>query len=147
MTRSYSVEQLCEFLLQVDRSFPVPLSEKQDLKSYARKLQEKATVCAFCENGKLLSMVAGYTDDLTDNLAYVAVVATLESARGRGLASAMMKDFLSVCAHKKVRAVHLYAVPTNMGAMKMYRKLGFGLWEMEGEPRPEDAHLIYYLEE
>lgn len=142
-----TVEQLETFLRKVDRDFPEPLSHKQDLSAYARKLQEKATLCATVEGEEIVSLVAGYTRNLPDDEAYIAIVATLPGARGRGLAPKLVREFLNICKEKHIHAAHLYAVPSNIPAMKMYEGLGFQKLVLADEPRPEDAHLIYYLED
>jgi len=142
-----TVEQLETFLQCVDRDFPVPISEKQDLSRYAKKLWDKATLCAAYDEETIIALVAGYSENLCNGMAYISLVATLPQARGKGVATELVKDFLSVCKSKKVKAVHLYAVPTNTSAMSMYRKLGFRDYQMMDEPRPEDAHLIYDLED
>ncbi len=139
--------QLEQFLRLVDRDFPVPLSQKQDLKEYSKKLLEKATLCFVCEDGKILSLVAGYTENLSENMAFITLVATREEARGRGLAKELVQEFISLCREKNIKAVHLYAVPTNVSAVKMYHKVGFREFYPVNEPRPEDTHLIYYLED
>lgn len=64
-----AVTSLEKILYAVDNSFPVPLSEKQNLKDYAKKLFSSATICAEVQNGEILSMVAGYTENLTGHIA------------------------------------------------------------------------------
>lgn len=142
-----TVEQLEIFLRKVDRDFPVPLSHKQELSAYAHKLREKATLCAACVDGMIVSLVAGYTDNLTNGMAYIALAATLSQARGQGMAAGLVEEFLSICRQKKIGAVHLYAVRSNTPAMQMYRRLGFTELVLPDEPRPDDVHLIRYLEE
>lgn len=139
------LEQIEEFLREVDDTFPVPLSKKQDLACFARKLQEKATMCVVCDAGKILSMTAGYTENLVNGLAYISIVATLSKARGKGYGEKTVREFLKICAQKQLPGVHLYAVAGNEPALALYRKLGFEIWEMPDEQRPEDAHLIYYF--
>lgn len=141
-----TVEQLEAFLRNVDRDFPVPLSQKQDLGAYARKLHEKATLCAAYDGEEICALVAGYTNDLANGTAYIAVVATLSRARGRGLASSLVKEFIRICKQKGIGSVHLYARHSNIPAMSMYYGLGFRDLRLPDEPRPEDAHLIYELE-
>lgn len=141
----YSVQEIESFLREVDYSFPVPLSQKQDLHSFACKLHEKATICAERADGIIQSMVAGYTDNLENGLAYVSIVATLKAYQGHGTATKLVCRFLDICRDKGFRAVHLYAVESNVTAIEMYRKIGFVRYEMENETRPEDAHLIYYI--
>lgn len=142
-----SVSQLEAFLREADKTFPVPLSEKQELRAYARKLHEKATLCAAYEGEDIVSLAAGYTDNITDGMAYLAIAATLPRARGQGLAACLVKKFIQICAQKGIHAVHLYAVPSNIPAMHMYTSLGFQSLVLADEPRKDDAHLIYYLGE
>ncbi len=140
-----SVRQIEEFLNKVDKLFPVPLSQKQNLNEYAKKLYEKGTLCAKTENGRILAMVAGYTDNVTDNRGYIAVVATLPEAQGKGFAKKLVLEFLSISKAKALDAVHVYAVPTNTVAVNMYRGIGFTEWKLPDETRPADLHLIYNM--
>ena len=138
-------QEVLQFLRAVDLSFPVPLSHKQDLETLARKFCEKATLCTAKEQGKIVSLVAGYTENLTDNMAYVSVVATLPEGRGKGYAQKLMKQFLDICKTKNIRAAHLYTDKGNVAAIALYKKLGFVPYVADNEPRPEDVHLIYFL--
>ena len=137
--------QIENFLREVDRYFPVPLSRKQDLHDFSLKLHQKATLCYELSNGEIEAMVAGYTENLVGNVAYVSVVATRKSSQGKGLASKLIKEFIAVCKEKRSGAVHLYTDKSNVAAIKMYRKIGFSDWILQDEPRPDDIHLIYYV--
>lgn len=133
------------FLNKVDKTFPVALSDKQDLHVFAHKLADKATLCVEYSNDEIVSMVAGYTDNLPDDKAYISVVATAPEGRGRGLASGLVKEFISVCKDKNINAVHLYTDSSNTGAIRMYEKIGFVPYIVQDEIRPDDVHLIYYI--
>lgn len=141
------IQKIEEFLISADKLFPIPLSQKQNLKAFAQKLAEKATICTACEDGKIVSMVAGYTDNVVDGLAYISIVASLPNTQGKGYASSLIKEFIRICKQKTIDAVHLYTTKTNDVAIKMYKKLGFVEWITPNEPRPEDLHLIYYIGE
>lgn len=141
-----SEQQLIAFLRDVDMLFPVPLSHKTDLTKYAKKLIEHADLCyEMNDQQQIVSLVAGYTEHLTGNMAYIAIVATRPEYMGKGLAANLVRSFLQICKKKKIDAVHLYAVYDNRPAICMYEKLGFKQWRIAGEPRPNDAHLIYRL--
>lgn len=142
---SADVAAIETFLRRVDGDFPVPLSQKQDLHSFARKLAESATICFEEDETGIIAMVAGYTDNLVGGMAYVSIAATVAGARGKGLATKLMREFMDICVIKKISALHLYAVASNLPAMSMYRKLGFSVWDCPNDPRPGDAHLIKYL--
>lgn len=145
MKKSLTVDMIETFLYAVDDAFPVPLSKKQNLKYYAVKLFSSATICAEIQNGNIISMVAGYTETLSDDIAYIAVVATLNEAKGRGFASNCVKEFIEVCRQKSIPAVHLYTSSTNEPAKAMYKKIGFVTYFPEKEPRPQDTHFIYKI--
>lgn len=138
-------EEVLQFLKAADLSFPVPLSQKQDLELLARKFCEKATLCHIQEEGETVALVAGYTENLTDNMAYISVVATLPEARGKGYARTLVKQFLDICQNKCIEAAHLYTDKSNAAAITLYEKLGFVPCVADNEPRPEDVHLIYFL--
>lgn len=140
-----TVVQIERFLREVDATFPVPLSQKQDLHEFAIKLFERATVCCVTEQEEIAAMVAGYTDHLTDNMAYISIVATRGSFQGRGYAARLIGEFMEICRQKEVDAVHLYVVPSNLGALRLYEKMGFVPWQMPNETRPSDLHMIYYF--
>lgn len=133
---------LINYLKKVDFSFPIPLSRKVDLDEYADKLLEKATLCCEYKENELVGLVAGYTDNLVNNLAYIALVGVTENAQHQGIASGLVKEFCKVCNNKKIYKVHLYTDATNIKAIRMYKKLGFEEFLIENESRPQDIHFI-----
>ncbi len=141
-----SVDQIYNFLCRTDKDFPVPLSEKTDLREYALKLYHNATLCTVEENNQIVSMTAGYTENTVNNVAYIAMVATLPEYHGRGYAKKLVSEFIERAKNKRLRSVHLYAVRENTAAMNLYKGLGFVEWHFENEKRPDDVHFIYYLD-
>ena len=135
-----------DFLFAVDASFPVPLSEKHNLGEFAEKLCDKATMCSAIEDGNIVALLAGYTDNVENNLGYISIVATLPQAQGKGYGTSLIREFLGIARRKGLHAVHLYAVRENIPAMRIYKKLGFEDYILDDEPRPNDAHLIYYID-
>lgn len=140
-------KMIYEFLKSVDSDFPVLLSSKTDLYTLANKLQAKATICAEIENDRIIAMVAGYINDTTNKTAFLTVLATLPSARNRGLASKLIKEFIIKAKYSNMKLVHLYTDKTNNAAIKLYQKLGFVDYIIENEPRPNDLHFVYFIEE
>ena len=139
--------KIATFLRAIDTDFPVPLSNKQCLEDLATKFSNVATLCTREKDGEILALVAGYTENLENNYAYISVVGTLEKARGNGYAKALVCEFIEICRSKNIDAVHLYTVESNLAAVKMYESIGFVEWNMENEPRKDDLHLIYYIGE
>lgn len=145
MRDKVSSEKVYDFLKKVDMSFPVPLSQKQDLMVLAEKLCVKGTLCVVTDNGEIVSMVGGYTENIIDNKAYISVVATLKEYGGKGYAKKLVKEFTDICKEKNIDAVHLYTVHNNTFAVNMYKSIGFTEWKIDDEPRKDDLHLIYHI--
>lgn len=137
-------EEIEKFLRIVDKTFPIPLSEKTNLSTYAEKLEKRATICTIKDRkGNILSMFAGYTENVINKMAYGSMLATVPESRGLGYGSKLVKKFLNTAREKELCAVHLYAVESNKSVLKMYETLGFERWHPKDESRPEDVHLIY----
>lgn len=138
-----NVNTVKEFLYKVDKSFPVSLSQSINLDEYAKKLCQKSTMCVQFENDKIVSLVAGYTKNLTDNMAFISLVATLDEAKGKGCAQKLLNEFIGICQRKNIPAVHLYVYTGNTPAEKLYKKTGFV--KSDVQDRPDKTHLIYYI--
>lgn len=138
-------EKIYNFLLSVDKDFPVPLSDKVNLSGYVDKLlRNNATIVCREYDGKIVGSVIGYTDNLSDNMAYISIVGVLNEYRGKGIANQLILEFLNICESKKIDAVHLYTHNTNNSAIRLYDKLGFNRMnnDNEDESRKDDVHLI-----
>lgn len=143
---SVTKEMLTDFLRCVDRDFPKPLSEWMSVEDYADKLFSHADLCTrVSDDGVIIGLAAGYTENLVGDMAFVACVAVKRSHRGEGIATALVKEFFEICKSKDIPAVHVYTEADNFGAQKMYRSLGFREYTPENEPRPDDVHFIKYF--
>lgn len=144
--QNYRYEDILLCLNRIDRLFPVPLSQKQSLEGFARKLLEKGTICAQWEDGEIVSIVAGYTDEMWEHMAYFSIAATLPQAQGKGYISRLFRAFLEIAREKGAVGAHLYAHPGNTHAIGIYRHLGFVDYHPDNEPRPEDVHLVFWFD-
>ncbi len=139
------VEAIRRFLIEVDQTFPVPLSQKQELEKFAVKLYEKATFCTVMEKGRIIAMTAGYVENVVENLGYISVVATLPEYQGRGYSSDTVRRFIEKAKEQHLDGVHLYTASGNEKAIRMYKRIGFEELLLEHEERPKDVHLIYNI--
>ena len=143
---SVTKELLTDFLRRVDRDFPKPLSEWMPVEDYADKLIAYADLCTrISDDGEIIGLAAGYTENLVEDMAFVACVAVRDDHRGEGIAPALVREFFEICRKKEIRAVHVYTEAENLAAQKMYRALGFTEYEPENESRPDDVHYIKYF--
>lgn len=136
-------KELIEFLKKIDKDFPVPISSKVDLDEYAKKILDKATLMIRRDNNTIVGMVIGYNNCICDDMAYISLVGVDSESRNKGIAKTLIKRFIADCKEKGIGKVHLYTDSTNVGAIRMYERLGFKPYVQYNEPRPEDVHLIY----
>lgn len=142
-----SKAQLVNYFKNVDSLFPEPLSTKCILNEFVEKLLSKGTLCPEIWDGELVGLVAGYTDNLVNDMAYITTVAVVEKAKHHGIANKLINDFCRICQDKQIKNIHLYTSRDNIQAITLYRKIGFTDYTIENEPRPEDLHLILNIPE
>lgn len=79
-------------------------------------------------------------------------VMTVETARGKGVATALIQHFLKFARHEGYKKITIQAMGSNPEALKLYKKLGF---MVEGHLRSEffinghyvdDYTLAFYLD-
>lgn len=138
-------QELYEFLKKVERLFPVPLSEREQLIMLASKFEKYGTVSYVRENGKIIAICAGYTNDQVQRLGYISVVASLPEYTNKGYGKVAVQGFIEKAKNAGMKAIHLYADKENKAALNMYGKLGFVDWIIPDELRPEDKHLIRWI--
>ena len=125
MSNKFTQQQLYDFLVKIDKDYPVPLSQKVKLLDYSKKLYDKAHINVVIEDGKIISLVAGYTKNLIDNIAFIALVGTVADARGKGHAEKLIHEFIAHCCDSRIGGIHLYTTKENSAAISMYSKIGF----------------------
>ena len=138
-------QELYKFLKKVERLFPVPLSEREQLIMLASKFEKYGTVSYVRENGKIIAICAGYTNDQEQRLGYISVVASLPEYTNKGYGKVAVQGFIEKAKNAGMKAIHLYADKENKAALNMYGKLGFVDWIIPDERRPEDKHLIRWI--
>ena len=116
-------QELYKFLKKVDRLFPVPLSEREQLIMLASKFEKYGTVSYVRENGKIIAICAGYTNDQEQRLGYISVVASLPEYTNKGYGKVAVQGFIEKAKNAGMKAIHLYADKENKAALNMYGKL------------------------
>lgn len=142
-----SYEQLYNYLQEVNMDFPIPLSEKSNLMELANKLFKYGTIKSVMEGEEVCGLVAGYTKQVINNMAYISIVSVKRKYRGQGIGSKLVKQFVCECKRKELSGVHLYTHNTNCKAIDMYKRIGFREEVNSDDTRKSDVHFSYYFEE
>lgn len=125
------IDKFYNFLVEVDKDFPTPLSDRVNLYEYAKKLASSAVVSAIFNENKILGMVALYCNDTEKGYAYVPLVAVLPEARGRKISRALMASAVSIARDNNFKIIGIHT--ENSIALHLYESLGFKI--KEGEKR------------
>lgn len=131
-----------EFVQKIDLELPVPLSQRVDIEKYVDKLYEKAHIVSKVENGKVVSAVIGYTENLIGNMSYITLVGTLPEGRHKGYAAEVLEEYISDCKRKNIDGIHLHTELHNTSAICLYKKHGFICWTDKCEENSSKLHMV-----
>lgn len=121
------LDQYVEFLTEVEKDFPTPLSEKVNILEYAIKLMNKAVVSALFENNKIIGMAAIYCNDNENGFAYIPIVAIHKKMRGRKLSKSLIQSLISIAKERGAKKIGIHT--ENPVAQKLYESTGFKIIE------------------
>ena len=139
-------EEMEIFLREVDQDFPVPLSQKSDLRVLAEKFVERADIFAERIDGKIAGGVIGYITNGVSEISFITVVAVRKEYRGKGVSKRALLSYIAEAKKQgRFKAIDVYTQRENAAAIGLYKGCGFVDYKIENEPRPNDVHLIYYL--
>lgn len=122
---SIGEKELYDFLRNVDKDFPEPLSDRVDLKEYSKKMYENAVIITEIYDEQIVGMFAGYANDEKKEQAYVSFVSVVKEYRGSGIAKKLLSAFIEICRKKGFREVGLHTSLENQGAIRLYESNGF----------------------
>lgn len=118
--------RVLRFLNKIDNTLPVSLSSRVDLVEFARENLERGYVFAIeDEEGELACAAIFYYHFLTENEAYLDLMATVPGYGGRGYATAVMDAMESAAKRDGMIAFHLHTNDTNTAALSLYGKRGY----------------------
>lgn len=119
------IEELTDFIKLQDREFPVPISQKTDIGSYAGKLLHSGYVLAARDQeGLIQGMIAGYANDYETCEAYESVFVVDQAFRGTGLARSLFMEQKKICIAAGMERLVVKTHKSNEKAKAFYRKFG-----------------------
>ena len=81
-------------MTRIDNLFPIPLSNKESLAILSSKLEKYGTISYIREQGRIISMCAGYANNLQEQRGYISVVAVLPEYSNKGYGKVAVQGFL-----------------------------------------------------
>lgn len=117
------VEQVLAFLLETDKEFQRPLSEKVNLVEYARKLSQYSTFSYCIEQDEMIGMISCYTNRPPKG--YISNVCVKSKFQGRGVFGNMLERLLKEVVALEIDVIRLEVDEDNVTAQNVYMKKGF----------------------
>lgn len=124
-------EALLAFLKKVDKTLPVPLSDRVDLAEFARKNLERGFVYAIEQDGEIVCAALFYYYFQTETAAYLDLLATAPGYSGRGYAGQVMDAIEAAAKQAGMTEFHLHTNDTNKSALSLYSKRGYEIIKTE----------------
>ncbi|WP_300549007.1 GNAT family N-acetyltransferase [uncultured Bacteroides sp.] len=134
---------LVSYLHLVDKDFGIPLSQKQNLETYATKLLDKGIVTVVIENDEIVSCIGFYCNDVDNGIAYVSMLSTLSKTRGKGYAKLLIGEMIELCKKKRFKSIISSSI--NPVAISLYKSVGYEEIKKEIVDNKECVTLEYML--
>lgn len=135
------IQNLQQFLKEIDSSFPVPLSAKTDLDQMAEKVLTLGVVLAAETPERIAGVITGYANDQVNRTGYIAVLGISASYRGASLGSRLVQVFREEAMAAGMERITLFTHQDNQGAIRFYQRQGFVLDNTIQKNYPYDVAL------
>lgn len=114
---------LTNYLTEVDSEFGIPLSNKIDFSSFADKILLNGHVYLVFKDNIYCAMICFYCNDNINKKAYLPILSTKASSRGKGYAKELIKTMIEICSLHKMKYILCDSI--NPIAISIYKSLGF----------------------
>ena len=118
-------DRVDRLLKKLDLAYTPPLSTLLDIRDYAAKLVEHATILIADLDGSDIGIAAMYANDLTAKRAFLTTIGVLPDFRGFGIGSRMLEALIEIAQEQGMKTILLEVHPSNTAAMRLYHKYSF----------------------
>jgi ribosomal protein S18 acetylase RimI-like enzyme len=126
-------ERVFDFINSVDKSFPIPLSERADISVFTKKILDKAIILQAVIDDEIVGLSSFYANDLDNMKSHWTFLAVKSSHMNMGIASKLITEMLSILRNRKMVSVELTTESDNIAARSLYEKMRFRLVEEKDE--------------
>jgi ribosomal protein S18 acetylase RimI-like enzyme len=101
------------------------VTERNSIYHIFTKFFKNTSLIIESENKKIIGFLLGFISQDNPQEAYIHLLCVIPQCRKKGLAKAMVDEFLTVIKEKGCRKVYLITSPGNKKAIDFYHKIGF----------------------
>jgi ribosomal protein S18 acetylase RimI-like enzyme len=129
------LDELIEYLKEVDYDFNPSLSSRKDLVKYAKKIYENSLILSRRQNNRIIALLACYCNNED---AYLSIISVKKDFTGRGYFRNLMNDLIDYLRTEDFQKLELEVNKKNDKAYNAYIRMGFKYKKESSEPN----HLI-----
>lgn len=133
--------QLVAFIRDMDKFFKPSIAARTDLNQYVQKLKANGVVLGTIDSDQgVTSLVGFYANDPVSRTAFITYVAVNPELQGKQVGKTLVKQAMTLAALKGMKAIKVSTWAENLGALKVYQRLGFN--EIKRQSAKERATVI-----
>jgi len=118
--------QLVGFIQRMDKFFKPAIGARADLNKYVQKLKANGIVLGSVDSSQqVTSLVGFYANDTVTRTAFITYVAVDPELQGKQVAKTLVKQAMTLSALKGMKLIKVSTWAENVGALKVYKNLGF----------------------
>lgn len=106
---------------------PPMITERNSIYHIFTKFFTNTSLIIESENKKVLGFLLGFISQDNSQEGYIHLLCVIPQCRKKGLAKALMDDFLKILKERGCRKVYLITSPGNKKAINFYHKIGFNI--------------------
>lgn len=119
-------KEITKTIIAFENKLTPSLSERNiNLREYADKLFRFGKVWSHYCQGKPISIVGGYFNDVRNKTSYLSIIAVDDKYRGRKLATSLLYKFEEYALNMGMKKVKLEVRKNNCRALALYSKFGY----------------------
>lgn len=130
-----------EFINNVDKTFPVPISDRVDIVSFTKKILERAIILQAVIDDEIVGLSSFYANDFGNMKAYLTFIAVKSNYMNMGIASKLIIKMFVILKDIGMVTVEAITDENNNIARTLYEKLGFKLAEAKNKRIKYTYHL------
>jgi len=104
---------------------PPMVTERNSIYHLFTKFFSSTSFIAETSDGKAIGFLLGFTSQDNPQEAYIHLLCVLPQCRNKGLAKALLYEFINILKEKGCNEVSLITSPQNNKALNFYQKMGF----------------------
>lgn len=146
MNKNLDYIKLLNFLEEVDKDFPIPLSKKVNLSQYAQKVLDEGIVLAALDNFEIIGVLTGYINDKKNKTGFISLLGVSKNRKSEGVGSELLQVMINYASYNGMEKIFLNTHIENKGAIFFYEKRGFIQEKQLDKKYESDTLMKYFLE-